>query len=101
MKIKTGDTVQIMAGKDRGTKAKVLRAHPKTDMLTVEGVNISKRHERARRQGQKGQIVEKPQPVHVSSALLFCSKCGTGVRVSIKRDGGKRTRVCTTCATTL
>lgn len=97
MKIKTGDTVQIMAGKDRGKKAKVLRAHPAQNKLTVEGVNVTKRHQRPTRQGAKGQIVEKPQPINVSSALLFCAKCNKGVRVSIKRTNGKRTRVCASC----
>jgi large subunit ribosomal protein L24 len=97
MKIKTGDTVQIMAGKDRGKKANVLRAHPAIDKLTVEGVNISKRHQRPTRQGQKGTIIEKPQPINVASALLFCAKCNKGVRVSIKRTNGKRVRVCAKC----
>lgn len=97
MKIKTGDTVQIMAGKDRGKKAKVLRAWPAKDMLTVEGVNIAKRHQRPTRQGAKGQIVEKPLPINVASALLFCAKCNKGVRVSIKRVNGKRVRTCAQC----
>jgi large subunit ribosomal protein L24 len=95
MKIKSGDNIIMIAGKDRGQKGKVLKVLP--GKLVVEGINLRKKHERARREGQKGQVVEKPAPVAVSNALLFCSSCGKGVRIGAKIKGDKKTRVCRQC----
>lgn len=67
MKIKKGDTVVILSGKDRGRTGKVLRALPKEDRVVVEGAHVVKKHERARKSNQKGQIVEKAMPIHVSN----------------------------------
>jgi large subunit ribosomal protein L24 len=67
MKIKTGDSVTIISGKDKGKTAKVLRAFPREDKVLVEGINMKKRHERTRKQGGKGQIIDKPHPVHISN----------------------------------
>ncbi len=83
MKIKKGDNVIVIAGKDRGKTAKVLKALPKKDMVLVDGVNIAKRHIRASKGGQKGQIVEKAMPVHVSNVML--SEGGKRVRKSVKK----------------
>jgi large subunit ribosomal protein L24 len=69
MKIKKGDTVKIISGDDKGKKSKVLRVFPKLDRVLVEGVNVMKRHERPRKQGSKGQTVEKAMPVHVSNVM--------------------------------
>ncbi len=70
MNIKKGDTVKILSGDDRGVTAKVIEAFPRIDKILVEGVNVIKRHERPRRQGQKGTIVERPMPIHVSNVVL-------------------------------
>ena len=70
MKIRKGDNVIIIAGKDRGKTGKVLRALPKLDRVIVEGVNIKKRHQRPTKSNQKGQIVDKTLPVHVSNVML-------------------------------
>ena len=67
MKIKKGDNVLIIAGKDKGKKGAVVRALPKEDKVVVAGVNIAKKHTRARKAGEKGQTVEKTMPVHVSN----------------------------------
>lgn len=67
MKIKKGDNVKILTGKDRGKTGKVLKAMPKSDQAIVEGINTVKRHERPRKQNSKGQIVDKPMPIHVSN----------------------------------
>ncbi len=66
MNIKKGDTVVILSGDDKGKVAKVVKAFPARDMVLVEGVNIVKKHERARKEGQKGQIVEIAMPIYVS-----------------------------------
>jgi large subunit ribosomal protein L24 len=68
MKIKKGDKVKIIAGKDKGKSGKVLRALPSADQLIVEGVNISKRHQKPTKSNQKGQIIDKTMPIHISNA---------------------------------
>lgn len=66
MHIKKGDTVTILSGDDRGKTGKVILALPSEGKVVVEGMNTVKRHERARKQGQKGQMVERPMPMHAS-----------------------------------
>jgi len=70
MNIKKGDSVIVLAGKDKGKSGKVLRAIPKEDMVLVEGVNLKKVHEKSRKGAGKGQIVEKGYPIHVSNVKL-------------------------------
>ena len=91
MKIKKNDNVIVITGKDKGRTAKVVRVFPKTDMVIVEGVNIKKKHERARKSGSKGQIIEKSMPVHVSNIMLVEGK--KGVRIGKKIIGDKKIRV--------
>lgn len=67
MFIKKDDNVIVLTGKDKGKKGKVVKAFPKEDMVIVEGVNISKRHQRPNRSNQKGQIIDKTMPIHVSN----------------------------------
>lgn len=74
MKIKKGDTIYVITGKDKGKSGKVLRAFPKMDLVLVEGVNIKKRHQRATKANQKGQIIDKAMPIHVSNVALTGSK---------------------------
>jgi large subunit ribosomal protein L24 len=69
--IKKGDTVAIIAGKDKGKSGKVLQTFPKLNRVVVEGINLSKRHLRARRSGEKGQVVEFSMPIHASNVLLL------------------------------
>ncbi len=99
MKIKKGDTVLIISGKDRGKKGKVLHAFPKEERVSVEGVNLLKKHvspekQRQQQKGKKvGQIVEFPAPISVSNVKMICSKCNKGTRVG--KEEGKR--VCKKC----
>lgn len=69
MHIKKGDTVKILSGDDKGKTGKVVKAFPSLDKILVEGVNIVKKHERARREGQKGQIVDVAMPMHASKVM--------------------------------
>ncbi len=69
MNIKKGDIVKIIAGDDKGKKAKVIKAFPGEDKILVEGVNVVKHHERPRQQGAKGQIVDKAMPIHISNVV--------------------------------
>lgn len=82
----------VIAGKHRGETGVVARALPKTDQIVIEGMNIRKRHRRVPK-GQKGGIIEKPAPLHVSNVMLAVE--GKRTRVRITRDGGTRTRVAT------
>lgn len=98
LKIKKGDTVLVLVGKDRGKTGKVLAALPKEGRLLVEGRNIVKKHVRPRKAGEKGQRVEIPSPLPVSRVMLVCPSCGKAARVGIRRgDDGRRQRVCKKC----
>lgn len=87
----------VISGKDRGKKGKVLLALPRKGKLAVEGVNMRKKHVRAKRAGQKGQIVQMPGVFSVSAVKFLCAKCGKGVRVGYKVEGGKKIRICKKC----
>ena len=97
MKIKENDTVLIRSGKYRGKRGKVLISFPKENKILVEGINIRKKHQKPKKEGQKGQIVEKPAPVHVSCVKLICPKCGQPTRVGYKINEKKKYRVCKKC----
>lgn len=84
MKIKKGDEVLVIKGKDKGKKGKVLRGFPKELKILVEGVNIKKKHQRPRKEGEKGQIIEKIFPFPVSKVKLICPYCKRPTRVGYK-----------------
>ena len=74
MKLKKGDNVIIMAGKDKGKKGKVLKELPKEGLAVVEGVNMKKKHRRARQEGKRGQVIDIALPVHISKLTLVSEK---------------------------
>ena len=89
--VRKGDTVRVMRGEDKGKEGKVLRVFPKTGRLTVEGVNIVKRHRKARRPEEQSGILEMPAPIHASNVMLLDPKSGepTRTRRRIDEDGTK------------
>jgi large subunit ribosomal protein L24 len=91
MKIKKGDNVIVISGKDRGTTGKVLDVFIKKDRVLVEKVNIKKKHQKPRKQNQKGQIVDIAMPIHVSNVQLV--EGGKKVRAGFKQTGDKKVRV--------
>ncbi len=97
MKIKKNDQVLIIAGKDKGKKGKVLEVFPVLEKITVENINLVKKHRRARRQGEKGQVIEIPKPLHISNVKLICSKCGAPSRVGYKLTEAGKLRICKKC----
>lgn len=98
MKIKKGDNVQIIAGKDRGKTGKVLKVFPKDEKILVEGIAMKKKHRRPRKAREKGQVVSLPSPIHISNAMLFCKTCSRGVRVGSQILSDKsKIRVCKKC----
>lgn len=100
-RIKKGDTVEVIAGKDIGERGEVIRVMPRQDRVIVNGINIVKRHERARPQGGQtipAQIVEKEAPLHLSNVMLVCPSCEQRTRVGYRtRDDGMKVRVCKKC----
>ncbi|MEK7134311.1 MAG: 50S ribosomal protein L24 [Patescibacteria group bacterium] len=93
MKIKKGDNVIIIAGKDKGSEGKVLRVFPSASLALVEGVNMKKKHQKARKGGTKGQIVSFAAPMHISNIALKDPKSGKPSRVGYKIEGGKKVRI--------
>ena len=99
MKVRRDDMVKVISGKDRGKTGRVLSVDPRKQKVTVEGLNIQKRHTRPRtlrdtqRSQELGGIIEAPGPIHVSNVQLLDPKSGDPTRVGIKRDaGGRRVR---------
>ena len=97
MKIHKGDTVLIISGKDRGKKGKIIEAFPKEGRVIVEGLNMRKKSVRAKKSGEKGQIVQLPGRINSSNVKLICQKCGAAVRTGYKLEGGKKYRICKKC----
>ena len=97
MNVKKGDTVQVITGKDKGQTGKVISVLPKEGKVVVEKVNIVSRHVKARKQGDESGIIQKEAPLYASKVMLYCPKCGRGVRTGRKIDGDKKVRVCKRC----
>ena len=102
MHIKTNDTVEVIAGDDKGERGKVLSIDRRDGRLIVEGVNRVYKHVRRSQKNPQGGRLSKEMPVQISNVLLLCSKCGRGVRTGarIAKDGSKE-RFCKKCGTAL
>ncbi len=97
MKVKTGDTVLIISGKDRGKTGKVLDVFPEKERIMIEGLNLMKKHQRPRRQGKKGELVVLPAPLRVANVKLVCPKCSKPTRVGYVVYNEKKVRRCKVC----
>jgi large subunit ribosomal protein L24 len=93
MKLKKGDKVMVIAGKEKGKSASIVRVLPKKNLVLLDGVNLVKRHRRPSQKNRVGQIVDKPMPIHVSNVQLIDPKSGKPTRIKISRDDKGRTRV--------
>ena len=97
VRLKKGDMVKVLAGKDKGKTGKVLKALPEKGKVIIEKVNIIKKHKRPD-QKSKGGVVEKEGSIHISKVGLFCNKCNTAVRIKSKvLEDGKKVRLCIKC----
>jgi large subunit ribosomal protein L24 len=98
MNIRTNDTVVVLSGKDKGKQGKVVSADPKGGKVIVEGVNVAKRHQKARKQGEESGIIKKETPIYAAKVMRVCPKCDKPTRGAhtIKADGTK-VRVCKKC----
>lgn len=107
MKIKTGDKVKILAGKDKGKIGKILQVFSDDGKVVVEGLNLLIKHQRPRKQGEKGQRIQFSAPISVSSVALICPKCEQPTRVGVKmikseNDNKKiKNRICQKCQETI
>lgn len=97
MRIKKGDLVKKIAGKDKGKQGKVVRTVPSEGKIVVEKINIVTKHQKARREGQRGQRVEIAAPFDASNAMIVCPACGKATRVSYSTVGDKKVRLCKKC----
>jgi large subunit ribosomal protein L24 len=97
MRIKKGDRVQVISGKDKGATSVVMRAIPENRKLVVEKVAVAKKAQRPTRENPQGGIISIEMPIHVSTVMLVCPKCGKPTRVSLRSDEGKKVRVCKKC----
>jgi len=95
MKIKSGDTIKVLAGKDKGKTGKVLQVFPSLNRVSVEGINLNVKHLRSRQQGEKGQKIEYPAPIHISNVQLVDPKTGNPTRVgyTFVEEAGKKRKV--------
>ena len=96
--VKTGDTVMVISGKDRGNSGKVLQVSPSEDKVIVEGLNLMTKHVKPRRQGEQGGIVKAEGALYASKVMPVCPKCGKATRVGHVVKDGKKVRVCKKCS---
>lgn len=101
MNIKTNDTVKVLSGKDKGKQGKILSADPKSMKVVVEGVNVAKKHQKARKQGEESGIISVETPIYASKVQLVCPKCGRATRVAHTVVDGKKVRTCKKCGATM
>ncbi len=105
MKIKKGDQVKIISGKDRGKTGAIISVLPNENRITVEGINLYKKRVRPTKQGQKGETVSVSRPFSASNAMVICSNCKKATRVGLRVEGsGKsvtKTRYCKKCGASI
>ena len=101
MRIKKGDTVQILSGNDKGKQGEVLEVIPKTEKILVKGVNIRKKHVKPRKQGEEGGIISSECAIHRSKANVLCPKCNKATKVGYTVEKDEKVRVCKKCGAKL
>ena len=98
LKIRKGDRVRVLSGKDKGKEGEVMRSLPREGKVIVDGVNVARKSQRPTRTTQQGGIIDKDMPIQVSNVALVCPSCGKPTRVGYKIDAaGDKARVCKKC----
>ena len=97
MRIKKGDTVQVLAGKDKGKTGEVLEIIPKDSKIVVKGINVRKKHIKPRKQGEEGGIISAECAIHSAKANVVCPKCGKATKIGYVEEKGEKVRVCKKC----
>lgn len=101
MRIKKGDTVQVLSGNDKGKTGEVLEIIPKDNKVIVKGANIRKKHVKPRKQGEEGGIIPTETAMDSGKVNIVCSKCGKATKVGYKIEKDKKIRVCKKCGANL
>ena len=101
MNVKTGDTVVVLSGKDKGQQGKVLATVPGEAKVVVEAINMVTCHVKARKQGEESNIVKREAALYASKVQVVCPKCGKATRVAHKITDGKKARICKKCGAEL
>ena len=97
MRIKKGDTVQILSGNDKGKTGEVLEVIPKADKIVVKGANIRKKHVKPRKQGEEGGIISTECAIHSSKANVVCPKCNKATKIGYTKEKKEKVRGCKKC----
>ena len=98
MNIRTGDTVVVISGRDKGKEGKILRADPKASKVVIEGVSVASRHQKPRKEGEPGGIIKRETPIYASKVMRVCPKCSKPTRgAHLIKDNGEKVRVCKKC----
>jgi large subunit ribosomal protein L24 len=98
MRIQKDDTVLVIAGKDKGKKGKIRFAYPHTQEVIVEGLNLIKKHSKAKGAAKQAGIIDLEAPLHVSKVMYLCGKCNNPARIGMRKlEDGRSVRVCRVC----
>lgn len=101
MTVKKGDNVVVISGKEKGKTGKVSEVFPKTNRVLVDGINIVSKHQKARKQNEKSEIVQKSAPIEASNVMVVCPVCNKATRVAHSEIEGKKARTCKKCNASL
>lgn len=102
MRVKQGDTVYVLHGKDRGKTGAVAEVFPKEGRIIVENINIRIRHRRPKKEGQKGERIQVAMPIYVSNVMAVCPSCKKSTKIGMKIDeNGKKIRICKKCSSSI
>ena len=99
MKIRKGDNVQVLSGNDKGKTGEVLEVIPGTQKIIVKGINVRKKHVKARKQGEEGGIIPVECAIHSSKVNVVCPKCGKATRIGYQIEKDQKVRICKKCNT--
>ena len=97
MKLKKGDEVEVLAGKDLGKRGAVMRVLPASGKVIVDRVNIAKKHQKPTKATMQGGIIDKEMPINASNVGIVCAKCHKATRIGYRFEAGKKIRVCRKC----
>ncbi len=101
MKVKKGDLIMVISGKDRGKQGKVENVDPKKGKIIVTGINIAKKHLKPSRKSPHGGIIDKLMPIDISNIVIVCPRCSKPTRVAYKITESKKLRICKKCKESL
>ena len=97
MKIRNGDTVQVLSGNDKGKTGEVLEVIPNSQKIVVKGINIRKKHVKPRKQGEEGGIIPVECAIHSAKVNVVCPKCGKATRIGYEVEKDEKVRICKKC----